>query len=759
MKTKLYRNKEFNVDLFSDIDLFDNPIEPLKGINVLLKAKPVTQTSSWEVSDEFDEKLDAVTEGLFDKGTSAYYVFNPLVNLTSANIEGSLAFFQNFQGGLSNKTSDLGDDFIIIEAQNNLRKVKVDISELDFQMNTDVDNGGDGYIDFELVLKYGPVFETATKQVFHKDFVREHQSYSHSDDYSFTIPFLTRGEYVWLYYDVKVRQSSTKTIPGVNPKFEAFITVNSMNVDVTASSIAYNTIAPSIRLKDGVSQVVKSLSGLETSFPFAELNGEMYNQRIFSGNLLRNLTDQPFIISLKDIEEWLPEIYGDYEVQDDGTVFFGKYEDFYQKEEIGVFTDVRFDSYKKYFNPRYAINQFKYKYKKYQSQKESEVENTFDIAHGETQWRVMNDSVENTKECNISFVRCSFYLDEQRRKAFDLDDNTATQDDDTIFILDTKEATNDSEFTETDYLQHTYNEETGYLKLTNTGSFNFILLGLAVGDPFIILDDANEGHYEIIEVTDRYIIIDAQTGDTSNNGDRTTQFTYIVSKTTAPFISWSSEGFNYIDGIVDSDNFANLKYTIKRNVVRFYNQYLSTCNQFSKKAIKNTLYNNNGTLSLGYDGIQTIENEDFTPSEQILSPYMHDITIITDFNTFIGLQKQMKLQRGYIRSYDAKGHVIKIYPQEMTFQNTGNLGELNIIGEEKYNPSLINIIYSGSGYVVINNEYRLQKITYKIDNENIHLMDQSGLLLYNPLSWNKITMNDVLATSKEELIEWFEQIT
>lgn len=745
----LKRRSDINVDIFSNKDVDDNTITPIGYENVLVKSKPITQSSSWETPQAFIETL--LAEKAINN-TIVYY-FNPAVNLTNFGIEDSLTFFENIRSFVSDAS-----DFKIIEAVDNQRNTKVDISNLDIKIDTDTDNGGDGYIDLKLHMRYGADFASANEYIFFSDFINDSfGTYTNTNNYTFTIPFLSRGDSVWLYFNGRVRQSGNPI--GGNPRFEAFTTINSMNVDITSTRVAYNTIVPSIRLIDGVSQVVKSISGLETLFPFADVNGEMYDQRIFNGNLLRNLTDKPFSISLDDIEKWLPEINGDYEVQNDDKVFFGKYEDFYTSNEIGVFTDVRFDTYIKSFNPRYAINKFNYKYKKYQSQKENEVENTFDIAHGESQWSVRNRFVENKKDIAVSFVRCSFYIDEQRRKAFDLDRNTSTQDDDTIFILDTLGVNQDSEFTETDFLQHTYNEATGYLKITNTGNFNFKLLGLAIGETFKIINDTNQGVYTIIELTDRYIVINAGAGSIANNGERITKFTYIVSKTTAPFISWSNEGFNFIDGIADTESFANLKYTIKRNVSRFYSAYLATCNLFASKPIKSTLYKNNGSLSIGYEGVQTIENQDFTPTGQILSPYMHEVTLVTDFNTFMDLQNKVRTERGYIRTYDANGHVIKMYPKEMTFKNTNECGELKIIGEEKYNQSLINITYGGLGYVSINDDYRVEKISYRIDGEKVSIMDECGELMYNPVFWQKVTVNNAVPTTKTELKEWLSLIS
>lgn len=751
------KRNEISVDVFSDESVDLEPITPIDTENVLLKAMPVVQVSNWETPSAYQEDLNAKSKDSPDEATTKYYVFNPSISLKNFAIDDSLTFFENTQGTLGNYP-ELGSDFRIIRAQNNLRNIKIDISNLDYQLNTETSDGGDGYVDYSLELRYGLDFETAERHVFFsEDGVKENRSRTYSDDYSFKIDYLNRLDSVWLFFKYKVRMSRDFRPPGSNPTFTAKTTINSMDVKATATSVSYNTIVPSVRLYDATKQVVKSISELDIDFPIAEPNGELYDNRLFNGNLLRGLKDKPFNISMKDIEEWLPEIYGGYEVNND--VFFGIFKDFYTPNEIGVFESVRFDDYKKNLNKGFAINQFSYKYKKFASKKEKETENSFDIAHGEAQMSVLNKGVENKKEITVGFVRDSFEIDSQRRKALEISENTSTQDDSTIYILDTFKRTSDTSFTETDFMQHTYGD--GKLKLTNTGTFNFILIGLRVGEVFLINgDDSNAGSYTISEVGDRYVVLSGSSS-ANNNGERVTSFTYIVSMVTAPYLSWSNEGFDYIDGIVDKDGFANLKYTVKRNTMRFYESYLATANIFTNKPIKITEYSNNRDLSLSYNELQTIEGEQFSPSNPILSPYTHDLTLVTDFNTFKSIENKLRTERGYIRTFDAKGHVIKVYIKEMSFANTDEIGELTINGaEEKYEESAINIIYqSGQGYIIINDEYRIRKITYEIELENVYLKDEQGRLLYNPIFWHKISVNGAKPTSKEQLEEWLTLIS
>ena len=729
-----------------------NEIDPLTTENILIKAKPIKQISKWETASSFDWTFSAASA----VRATRHRALLPCVNLVKYGVEDSLIPFSALSEGYiksSSITDVIKNDYIIVEAINNVKDISINITNVNFNVSTAVFNGGDGYVDFKFEIKYGADYDTAKTEMFFNGFLRENQSFTETRDFNLNIPYLNRADKIWCYCKFKVRQSNS-----FGGRFTTYVNVPAMDIDITATSTAYNTISPSVRLKDAVSKTVEAVSQLPISFPFAEPNGEMYNQRVLNGNMLRNILDKPFYFSMKAIENWMPEINGDYEVGEE-SVYFGLYKDYYVNIESGVFDTIKFDDYEKMFNEKYAINQFNYNYSKYQSQKENEVENTYDVIHGESEWLVPNVFVENKKEISIDFVRDAFMIAETQKKALEESESTATQDDDTIFIIDTIQSIDDYIFTETDFLQHVYNVDSSVLELNNTGNFSFVLLGITAGTLFKILgSDTNAGTYTVTSVENRKLSLSGLSSS-SRNGERITQFEYIVTKETAPFKTWGNEGFTIIDNINNGDDYVNLKYSVKRNIVRFYNQYLATANLWAKKQIKNTFYKNNPEAILNYEGFITTEAESFTPSTPILSTYKHKITLITDFATYKTLENKIRSERGFIRIVDRDEFVLRIYPMEMTFVNSGDLGELMIIGEEKYENSLINIEYNELPFLTINDNYRTTRIIFKDKNEKIYIFDENGRLLYKPTFWHKITINGTNATNKQELIQWLTLIS
>jgi hypothetical protein len=96
----------------------------------------------------------------------------------------------------------------------------------------------------------------------------------------------------------------------------------------------------------------------------------------------------------------------------------------------------------------------------------------------------------------------------------------------------------------------------------------------------------------------------------------------------------------------------------------------------------------------------------------------------------------------------------------MKFVNNGDLGELTIIGEEKYDTSYINIVYQQiNGHLIINDEYRITRLIFKEKSEKFYIFDNDKFLLYRPCFWQKITVNGVNAETKQQLIEWLTLLT
>ena len=730
--------KSVKVDLLSSTSIDGDYIEPLVPQNILLLAKPVIQTSKWEQTNSYNKTFPITTS------TPKY--INTCDIFSKYDIEDSFNIF-------STEDSNY-DTFKLITAKNNIKNLRVNILGCNGNIFNRFNNGINttSVLNFKLMLKYGSVETGIKEQIWvAKTLTYSDFNYSFYKDIVINIADLKRGDSVWFYYEFKFVKNDIEELAICTAN------LNIPKIDFFAETIAYNSISKSLRLVDVMAQVIKSISGLSINAPrFASL-GQFYDNRLLDGNFLRGITDKGFKVSLEDIEKSLPEMKGDYEIGSDGKIFFGIEQDYYTQIESGFFDDTQFSEMKKTFNPKYSVNEFNYLYANYQSLKENEEPNSADTIHGESRFVFFNKNVENKKEVKIEWTRDAFLIEATRRKALEITENTASQDDDTLFIIDSINTTHDTTFTEVTNLQHTFDVANSRLLLRNDGSINFISLGIIAGSTFVIQPiDLNAGTYSVFSVTNNSLELTRLLGinTSAGNGERSTKYTYTLKQSDVPFTNYTNQGFTETENLNAPDSYSNRRYSIARNINNYWNSYLATCNLYWKEQpIKNTWYKNNGSYTANYNNIKLTEKENIIPTNPILTPILYNNIVFAnvEFSDFIILQNNIRSQRGYIRSIDNNQNVIKIYPIDMEYSLLEK--ELIIKGEEKYEPVSMSISTEFS-YILINNETRVNSLKWNITSEKLYIYDENNYRLYNGVYWFEVSINGAIPNSIEQLEEW-----
>jgi len=758
------RRASVKVDLFSNLDIDGNTITPVMTSNILLKPKSIIQTSKWD-----QVAYNNVYSRAQGAKTTNYDYVNPCANIIQSDLADTVSFFEI--------NSNSPHDFYILEAKDNLTDINIKIEGLNLAFNTDVDTGGDGYVDMQFIVGWGD--QNASLQVgdtlFHFEkyktllatYKTENQSYSYNSltqgDFNINIDSLKRGDRIHVLFVFKIRQSSD--IPG--SRFEVFTTIEGMKTTISALTKSYYSTTKGIRLIDAVRQVSKSISGLNVNAPVIDSGSQYYDTFLFNGNLLRGIVDKPFYLSLDDLSNSLStEINGDFETNE--NLFFGKEEDFYTNNEIWFFDNTQFSGFNKKTNDRFAINEFSYFYKNFQSQKENDASNSYDIIHGQSKMTFFNKMVENKKEISIEWVRDAFMIEEERRKSLEIDDQTATQNSDTIFALDTIVNTTDTIIKETSLLYHEYKELNGNLILRSKGEPNFKTLGISINDNFqIFAPDNNAGNYGIVTIENNSIelqprillafppqkAIPAGKPNANNNGERYTTYQYILNHIKYPLRNRTNEGFSNINGLNGAESYSNLRYSKKRNIVNNYQSYLATCNSYWNKTLKTTWYQNNRDFTSTYSGLMTKEGEDFLPEKPILSPWLYENAIFAnvDFSDFAIIRNKLKSKRGFIRCIDKTGNVIKLYPKKMSYENLSK--ELNITGEAKFEPQKMSILTDNDNFITINDEVVIKTLIWEIIDHKVYIFDSNRQRLFNGVFWNNVAINGAFAKSEKELTE------
>ena len=745
------RRKSVKVDVLSSVDIDGDFIQPLVTENMLLLAKPVIQNSSWRQDGSFSENLFASD---LTSTATRYYQVNPCREIVKQGIEDTATFFNDY---IDLNSIPTDSEYYLIKAKDSLKDVKLSIKNLDLNLRTDVDNGGNGYADFALIVKAGTDYDSAEKFTLIEKYLEENETFTFSGDLFLDIPRLQRGDKLWVLFDFKIRQSAT----GILPRFECFTTISSMETEVIAESISYNSVSKSLRLVDVMRQVIKSISGLDINAPRFDVLGQFYDNRLLDGNFLRGITDKGFKVSLEDIENSLPEMKGDYEIDSNGKVFFGIEQDFYKPVQSGFFDNTQFSSMNKTFNPKYSVNEFNFIYENYQSLKENEELNSADTIHGESKWVLFNKNVENKKEAKIQWTRDAFLIEATRRKALEITESTASQEDDTLFCIDSTNTTFTNTFTEVTDLQHTFDAVNYRLSIKNDGSINFESLGIVVDSIFIIQpEDKNAGSYRVFSVTPNSLELTRLVGTISSigNGNRPTKYTYELDQNLVPFTNYTDLGFTETENLNAANSYSNRRYSAMRNIYNYWQSYLATCNIYWKNnVLRNTWYKNNGLYTAKYEGVKLTENADFLPSNPILTPMLYNDVVLSNvyFEDFIALQNSIRNDRGYIRTIDNTERVVKVYPVTMEYSLLEK--ELKIKGEEKFEPISMTI-ETQADYILVNNETRILSLRWEILNQKLYLYDQNRYRLYNGIYWNEVSINGAVPTTLTELKEWLKLI-
>lgn len=740
------RRKDIKVDLFSSATIDGEYIAPLIPKNTLLIAKPVFQESSWEQTSDYSTSMTA--------GDTLYAQVNPCQNLVKTDLEDSSSWFE--ARTYSQDVDFFESDFLLLTAKDNLKQIRIDIKGLDMSYQTSTSGGGNGYVDFNFQVKYGATFNDATKYNLLSSYNQENQSYSFAGDFIKTIPNLKRGDSIWILLNFKIRESTVLS----TARFTVNLNVKGLKINISAESSTYNSVTPSFRLIDVMSQVIKSISGLSISAPRFDTSGEFYDNMLFNGNFLRRITTEPFYVSLEDIEKSITEMNGDYEISSNGTVFFGIEQDFYRPVESGFFDKTQFSEMNKTFNEKHSINKFSYKYSDFQALKESDTPNTTDNVHGSSEWTLANKMVENKKEVEVRWIRDAFLIESNRIKSVEISEDTASQDDDKLFCVDVVNTVSSRLFTELSMLNHVYEQGINQLSLIGNGEVNFSAIGISIGSVFEILPvDNNTGIYTVALVEPNSIKLTKTSYGSigsANDGIRATNYKYEITQSVTPFTIRTNEGFTALSELKAADKYANLRYSVKRNILNYYNSYLATCNLYRKEiAIVNSFYKNNGKCSTTYLNDTVIEDKSFKPSDPILSPFIYNDIVFAnvEFEDFISLQSNIRINRGYIRTIDNNNNVIKFYPMEMSYENLSK--QLTVKGEDKYEPSSMTIVKQNK-IITINSETKVLNLSYEIVSEKLYIFDEVRQRLYNGVFWNVVSVNGAYPENLSQLEQWLD---
>lgn len=755
------RRRDVPINIFGTKDLDGNPIVPVQTHNLLMRAKPITAVSKWQTPQRPEGHTIANVVGVGGAGGNQTLFFNYANLQVEYGISNTLSYIQ----GTGDK-----EDFGYIYFENNAKDVTLRIHKIN--VNNYGNGNGEGRVELRYFIGDELPFEEFGEFIKTANISNNETANINNEEVTITIPFVERGKKLWIWYRSFAQAANNSTTFGL------VTTVHSLDIDISATGISYNTVVPAVRLIDVMRYVVKAAAGLEISAPRWDCGKQFYNQFLTSTSLMRRLGDKPFLMTFKRlIEDYMPEVFGGYQIQPDRKVFFGIYEDFYADYQCGDYTyiydsdNVQVEGFKVSKNEDLAINVFKYKYETYASQRESETENTYDLVHGESEWLLNVKRVQNKKEVTVGFIRDAFFIDLQRTKALSIKDNTATQDDDKVFIIDGYQLDAGKTFTETSVVRHRADGNYLTLVIGQTDGevpFKWSMLGLQFYTNFIIHNTENAGEYSISGIGDTELLLFNGGASPIDISEVNTQYTYSI-EMNVTYVNRIDEGFAEIANLNGGTRYGNLNFSIKRNILNYYNRFLASCSLYTNEAIVNTRYDKNpAALTRIISETEAItEGEPFIPDNPILDAYIYKVKFTMNMTEFLRLENQVRNKNGWIKFFDAEGFTRKGYIKEIKFTALSGMstidklaGEVNAVLEEKYQPFLIQIFGTFNGMISINGTNYSNDFEFRFDDYGkISIFDETGKRLTKPIPFNKIKVNNSApASTPSELANWLMQL-
>jgi hypothetical protein len=729
-KQTINRRADIVTDIFSTEDLDGNEVTPAQTSNILLKAKPVRQKSRW-LSDN-QEKIVIQSQG-------GGNFFNFLRNLDLFGVQTSLTFFDS---------NDVQANFFkVIRSETNLSDLKVDFKNVSFNIiRGELTNPnpllrlgyyvGDTLDNITALSDSTWVFEWENaNDLTVTDF-----------NLSFNIPQVLNGENLWIYFQYNITPSVYR--------FTSF----GGTLEITATSTAIDSVIKGVRYIDVIKANVARLNGFTVDAERYDVNGKHYNQYAFTGNLIKQRDDVPFPVRFNELMEDLKELNADYQITDD-KVYIGKYDDFYTNKEIGAFLTAPDDSFKTQFNERYAINQFEFKYKEFEQDRDEA--NTIDAIHTESQWLLSNKQVENTKAVEVGYIRDPYKIEATRKLG--LKETTSTKDDDQMFLIDVVPLSPTAKGGFTSVLQHNVDSDDN-LQLLRTELFRWDLLGFGVGSAFEIVSGKNVGNYTVIELDESLIRLQGVDVTPTFSGETFTEVSYPF--TNVLLTNRTDEGLIFFDNLINGDDFSNLRYSIKRNI-KHWHPYLATASRFNPDGtFKNTYFRNNGQCITRFDGepanIQensNILNVDL--GNPILTPYNYNTRLLVPFTSMVDVMNKINLINedktiaGFIRCIDTNDKVVRLYPSKLEYNPSTET--MTLTGEQRFDGVGVDITIN-SNEIVINevgyNTQDLAQVWYEITDDYLVIYDVNNMPVINPTRFDNVTVDGNTFASAIDLMNY-----
>jgi hypothetical protein len=753
------RNFDTKFNAFSDKDVKDNTITPINTFNYLRKAIPLQQKSKWKgnnnvataqahVSARFLNSFNTLANN--SNAVEEYGISNTLSFLSPIYTKG-LAFDNN--GVLQPIPVDSGS-FQYVEAKNDFSNTTIKFTNINAQVRAvKYDFLGTHVLTASgkarLLMLIGG-FDLATEgfdtyELWSKDYndITDFNSIYTSvpSSIDINVPIIERSKRIYIFFanDCEATfDNSTQSLAYASVE----TLIHGMNIEITATSTAIDVVMKATRYIDLIKQSAKFINSAIIDAPLYDVGGTHYNTAVFNRRMISQKTDY-FYSTPKDVLENIEELNCDYEITDN-SVQIRRFNGYYENAEIGVFQMLPDKESYCQFNDRLMVNNFKFNYKKSSQSNSSNIIDGILAIHSNMEWIVPNQQVENKKDISIGYVRDGILT----QSVIDTEiktPTTSTDNDDELFVEDFVDLQPNSFGTfGARLLMQWSSSELKILNRDSNGDSSDVViswanLGQAIGGTFYITNGVNIGTYTIVDFTTSVLTLTPTTSVSQFSGDGYIKVKYFY--TNVPYQTRLLQGF-----ILPTTAFySNINYTIRRNM-KYFSSLFASYMLYAKSKMK-TVSNINFESQLFTETSKLKENSDYLYTDfdaPILGTLTYNLTLVASFEDIYNYLKTYKTTKGWIRCYDTKGKILKLFIQYLSYNWISH--ELKITGEQLYETEILTLTFANGILNVNDVAYNLSGVSnwWKFENDFVQFFDNKSIPISNFYKYNFVNLNGIV---------------
>lgn len=715
------REDDVMINLYAETDLDGRVIQKLEPFKVLLPSKSTFANSKWVKVDIPYTGVGAPNDVTNKIGAgSAYRFFNFCKTPIDDGIEDTLS---PSALEFANEFSDTFDGTMkMIDCKTSKKDVSIKVtSDVSFKH---IQNGRQGFankssLSLTLRVSYGTNSGESTEYVLYS------QEFTGTQTQTGIVPavidfklptILNDGEFVTLYWEYSW-DSGTVALSQDYALIDQYshVVFNDCTVEMTAVESSINSVIQGSRWIHALEKSAEIISGLAVDAPRIDVGGEYYDTIITNGGGIRNISNIPFNVKVKDIFEMGNMVALDYQIADD-RILVGEYTDFFSGKLLKVFDVKPDEKFQWNTNPDYRIKALDYKFKNYEQDRQEQ--RTLDAVHTEQQILLPNKKPVDIKKVEVLQILDAYKIDSLKRLGIDPETADSSLVDDTDIVM----------LKITPLLESHRENYIGLLSIVpslNTIKiysklFRWDKIGLGLSSSFKILSGSNIGEYTITNIESTILTLTKISGNANVSENKVIEIEYSLEDVL--YKAETDEKFTEVSGVIAKESYINLFYTKSLNL-RKWMPYLATCSmRFQDANLSVSFLKSNQDLSVRLlsDGINLTEKNPIpvasiaelkkvTDRTFSVNIYVNDPTDIKQVFKDMNIRNSDGTIAGYYGFRDNSGKLVYGYPEKLEFIPVENKIEATCLEVyEKFN-GVINLTeidktlysqYSSSGVFI-----------------------------------------------------------